>query len=73
MSDPRIVSLTATGPDGIVVELQLSGPVGCPADLLRSGAGCRSRSAWGTYGCQGGWLGEPDGYGWGGSCGLPGG
>ncbi|MGH8995763.1 MAG: hypothetical protein ACRDYB_07000 [Acidimicrobiales bacterium] len=35
MPDIRIVSLTATGPDGVVVEVQLTGPPGCPADVLR--------------------------------------
>lgn len=32
---PRIVSLTATGPDGVVVEVQLTGPADCPACVLR--------------------------------------
>lgn len=33
-ADTRTVSITATGPDGIVVELQLTGPAICsPGDL----------------------------------------
>lgn len=35
MPDTRLVSLTATGPDGIVIEVQLSGPADCSADVLR--------------------------------------
>jgi hypothetical protein len=69
--DRRIVSLTATGPDGIVVEVQLAGrptalltrssaastpPWGTP--LRSSRAGSRSRWRCATSGCRGGWLGE---------------
>ena len=34
-TDPRFVSLTATGSDGIVFEPQLTGPADCLADVLR--------------------------------------
>lgn len=34
MAETRLVSLTATGPDGIVIELQLTGPADCPPDVL---------------------------------------
>ena len=34
-ADTRLVSITATGPDGIVVELQLTGRAGCSPGVLR--------------------------------------
>lgn len=34
--DRRVVSLISTGPDGIVIEAQLSAPEGTPPDALRA-------------------------------------